>query len=171
MSISTSYIKEDMIMHWHSPIWICPTFSADPQLLNFIEFCCHFWEETCLWMNTPPLRIRLMHFAQRLHRCNQCIYLRLMDPPPPTPGIHSFNLCDPYGLDDRGSRVWLPAGTGNFSLHHRFQNGSGAHPAYQIGTRGSFLGGKAAGAWSWPLTSTSCRGQREELYLHSPNTP
>jgi len=22
-----------------------------------------------------------------------------------------------------------------------------------MGTRGSFLGGKAAGAWSWPLTS------------------
>jgi hypothetical protein len=29
------------------------------------------------------------------------------------------------------------------------QNGSGAHPAsYPLGTRGSFPGGKAAGAWS-----------------------
>jgi hypothetical protein len=52
-----------------------------------------------------------------------------------------------YGLDDRGSRVRFPAGAGNFSLHHRVQNGSGAHPAsYPMGTRGSFLGGKAAGA-------------------------
>jgi hypothetical protein len=34
-----------------------------------------------------------------------------------------------YGLDDRGSRVRFPAGAGNFSLHHRVQNGSGAHPA------------------------------------------
>jgi hypothetical protein len=34
-----------------------------------------------------------------------------------------------YRLDDRGSRVRLPAGAGNFSLHHRVQNGSGAHPA------------------------------------------
>jgi hypothetical protein len=34
-----------------------------------------------------------------------------------------------YGLDDRGSRVRFPAGTENFSLHHRVQNGSGAHPA------------------------------------------
>jgi hypothetical protein len=52
-----------------------------------------------------------------------------------------------YGLDDRGSRVRLPAGAGNFSLHHRVQNGSGAHPAsYSMGTRGSFPGGKAAGA-------------------------
>jgi hypothetical protein len=52
-----------------------------------------------------------------------------------------------YGLDDRGSRVRFPAGAGNFSLHHRFQNGSGAHPAsYPMGTGGSFSGGKAAGA-------------------------
>jgi hypothetical protein len=50
-------------------------------------------------------------------------------------------------LDDRGSRVRVPAGAGNFSLHHRVQNGSGTHPAsYLMGTRGSFLGGKAAGA-------------------------
>jgi hypothetical protein len=52
-----------------------------------------------------------------------------------------------YRLDDQGSRVPLSAGTGNFSLHHRFQNGSGAHPAScPMGTRGSFPGGKAAGA-------------------------
>jgi hypothetical protein len=52
-----------------------------------------------------------------------------------------------YGLDDRGSRVRFPAGAGNFSLHHRVQNGSGAHPAsYPIGTRSSFPAGKAAGA-------------------------
>jgi hypothetical protein len=41
-----------------------------------------------------------------------------------------------YGLDDRGSRVRLPAGAGNFSFHHRVQNGSGAHPAsYPMSTR------------------------------------
>jgi hypothetical protein len=54
---------------------------------------------------------------------------------------HSLKFCD------RGSRVRLPAGAGNFSLHHRVQNGSGAHPAsYPMGPRGSFPGGKAAGA-------------------------
>jgi hypothetical protein len=43
------------------------------------------------------------------------------------------------GFDSRGA--------GNFSLHHRVQNGSGAHPAsYPMGTRSSFPGGKAAGA-------------------------
>jgi hypothetical protein len=52
-----------------------------------------------------------------------------------------------YGMDYRGSRVLFPAEVGNFSLHHRVQNGSGAHPTYYpIGTRGSFPGGKAAGA-------------------------
>jgi hypothetical protein len=35
---------------------------------------------------------------------------------------------------------------GNFSLHHRVQTGSVAHPAsYPMGTRGCFPGGKAAG--------------------------
>jgi hypothetical protein len=34
----------------------------------------------------------------------------------------------------------------NEELHHRVQNGSGAHPAsYPMGTRGYFPGGKAAG--------------------------
>jgi hypothetical protein len=52
-----------------------------------------------------------------------------------------------YGLDYRGSRVRFPTGAGNFSLHHRIQNGSGAHPvSYPMGTRGSFPGCKAAGA-------------------------
>jgi hypothetical protein len=52
-----------------------------------------------------------------------------------------------YGLDDRGSRVRFPVGAGNFSLHHRIQNSSGAHPAsYPMGARGSFPGGNAAGA-------------------------
>jgi len=52
-----------------------------------------------------------------------------------------------YGLDDQGSGVRLPAAAGNYSLHHRVQNGSGAHPtSYPVGTRGSFPGGYAAGA-------------------------
>jgi hypothetical protein len=52
-----------------------------------------------------------------------------------------------YGLDDRGSRVRFRAGAGNFSLHRRVQNGSGAHPAsYPMGTRVYFPGGKAAEA-------------------------
>jgi hypothetical protein len=47
------------------------------------------------------------------------------------------------GPNDRGVRV--PVKAGNFSLHHRVQNGSGAHPAsYPLGSRDPFPGGKAA---------------------------
>jgi hypothetical protein len=54
-----------------------------------------------------------------------------------------------YRLDNQSSMVRLPAGAGNFSLQHRVQNGSGAHPvSYPMGTRDSFSGGKAAGARS-----------------------
>jgi hypothetical protein len=41
----------------------------------------------------------------------------------------SVGIALDYGLDDRGSRVRISAGTGNFSQHHRVQNGSGARPA------------------------------------------
>jgi hypothetical protein len=50
----------------------------------------------------------------------------------------SVGIALDYGLDGRGSRVRFPAGTGNFSPHHRVQNGSEAHPAsYPMGRRGS----------------------------------
>jgi hypothetical protein len=40
-------------------------------------------------------------------------------------------------------RNCIPGGGGNFSLHYRIQNGSGAHPvSYPMGTRGSFPGVK-----------------------------
>jgi hypothetical protein len=58
----------------------------------------------------------------------------------------SVGMALEYGLDDRDSRVRFSAGAGNFSLHHRVQNGSRTHPAsYPMGTRVSFPGGKAAG--------------------------
>jgi hypothetical protein len=65
--------------------------------------------------------------------------------------------------------VGFPTGAGNFSLHCRVQNGSGAHPAsYPVGTRGSFLGGKVVGAWNWPPPSCSEVKECVELFLHSP---
>jgi hypothetical protein len=41
----------------------------------------------------------------------------------------SVGIATGYGLDDGGSTVPYPMGAGNVSLHHRVQNGSGAHPA------------------------------------------
>jgi hypothetical protein len=78
-----------------------------------------------------------------------------------------------YGLDDRGSRVRFPAGAGNFSLHHRLQNGSGAHPAsYTVGTRGSFPGVKRPGceADHSPPSSAEVK-EWVELFLHSLSKP
>jgi hypothetical protein len=67
----------------------------------------------------------------------------------------SVGIAADYGLDNRMIGVRISAGAGNFSLRHCIQTGSGAHSSsYPMGTRGSFPGGKAAGAWSWPLTST-----------------
>jgi hypothetical protein len=46
------------------------------------------------------------------------------------------------------------SGEGAHDPLHVVQSGSEVHPAsYLIGTGGSFPGGQAAGAWSWPLTS------------------
>jgi hypothetical protein len=46
-------------------------------------------------------------------------------------------------LNDRIIGVRFRAGAGSFSLRHRMQNGSGAHPAsYAMGTRDSFPGVK-----------------------------
>jgi hypothetical protein len=64
-----------------------------------------------------------------------------------TLGDISVGIALGRGLEVRGSRVRLTAGTGNFSLHHRVQNGSGTDPAsYPMGTGNSSPGVKAAGA-------------------------
>jgi hypothetical protein len=91
--------------------------------------------------------------AVKITSRNRCLFIYF--------GNSSVGIALGYGLGDRGSSFRFPTGAGNFSLHHRVQNGSGPHPAsYPMGTRGSLPGGKAAGACSWPLTSIYCRGQR-----------
>jgi len=58
-------------------------------------------------------------------------------PPPTGAAVAQLVWRLVYGLEGH-------AGAGNFSLHHRFQTGSGVYPAsYPIGTRGSFSEGKA----------------------------
>jgi hypothetical protein len=62
--------------------------------------------------------------------------------PPLTSRDSSVGIALGYGLDDRDYRVRFPAGAGNFSLHHRVQNGSGAYPdSYSMGIRCFFPGG------------------------------
>jgi hypothetical protein len=58
-----------------------------------------------------------------------------------------------YGRDDRGVGVRVPIGSRIFSFPCR-PDRLWVHPtSYLMGTGGSFPGGKAAEAWSWPLTS------------------
>jgi aryl-phospho-beta-D-glucosidase BglC (GH1 family) len=66
----------------------------------------------------------------------------------------SVRIATGYGLDARVSTVRFPAGDRNFSLRHRIQIDSGAHPvSYPMGTGGTFPLDKAAGPWSWLITS------------------
>jgi hypothetical protein len=63
-------------------------------------------------------------------------------------------------MDDRDSMVLIPAGTGNFSFHHRIQSGCGARPAsYPMGTRGSFPGDRPAGGVKLATHFHLARGQ------------
>jgi hypothetical protein len=74
-----------------------------------------------------------------------------------------------YGFDDRGSRVRFPAEAGNFSLHHRVQNGSGAHPAsYPMGARGSFPGVKRPGREADHSPPTSAEVKNVLSYTSTP---
>jgi hypothetical protein len=68
------------------------------------------------------------------------------------------------GFDSRG--------VGNFYLHHRVQNGSGAHPASSImGTRAISLGVKPAREADHSPPSSAEVKEWVELYIHSPSTP
>jgi hypothetical protein len=69
--------------------------------------------------------------------------------------------------------VRFPAGAGNFSLHHRVQNSSGAHPSsYPMGTRDTFPGVKLSGREADHSHPSSAEAKEHvELYIHSPNTP
>jgi hypothetical protein len=60
-----------------------------------------------------------------------------------------------YRLDGQGVGVRVPVISRIFSSPRRPETGSWVHPtSYPMGTGGSFSGGKAAGALSWPLTSS-----------------
>jgi hypothetical protein len=72
-----------------------------------------------------------------------------------------------YGLDDWGVGVRFPVGSSIFSKSSRPALGS-TQPPIQWVPGALSPGGKAAGAWSWPPTSSQCRGlENVELYIHS----
>jgi hypothetical protein len=110
-------------------------FNPQAQYLIFPTQFTHTHTHThiYIYIYTKCFKINTPEFSECLRMCNS--------------RDSSVGIALGYGLDDRGSRVRFQAGARSFSLHHRVQNGSGAHPAsYPMGTRGSFPGGKAAGA-------------------------
>jgi hypothetical protein len=66
-----------------------------------------------------------------------------------------FHICiaTGYGLDDQEVRVRVPVGANIFTSPRRPHRLWGHTTSYPLGTGGSFPGGKAAGAWSWPFIS------------------
>jgi hypothetical protein len=74
-----------------------------------------------------------------------------------------------YELDDRAVGDRVPVGI-RLSFLYVVLTGSGTHTAsLPMDTGGFFPGGKAAGAWNWPLTPTTAKEQEYmDLYIHSP---
>jgi hypothetical protein len=64
----------------------------------------------------------------------------------------SVGIATGHGLDGRGVWVRVPVGSRIFSSPRRPDRLWGPPNILSNGYRDSFLGGKAAGAWSWPLT-------------------
>jgi hypothetical protein len=85
-----------------------------------------------------PTKVQTSWYNQRTFQRNMNIILEFSSLPAFLES-HESSVCVAlgYGLDDRGSRVRFPGGTGNFSLHHRIQNASGAHPPSYLMVPGS----------------------------------
>jgi hypothetical protein len=157
-----------------------------PRVFTFRVPRSHFLHCTCwefMWLPSCDMQwqaaLQNKHKDLRTHVQNSAC--KSSGRPVVSPRLPKINpTCDSsvsialgYGLDDRGSRVRFPARAGNFSLHHRVQNGSGAQPAsYQMGTRGSFPGLKRPGREADHSTPSSAEVKEwVELYFHSSNTP
>jgi hypothetical protein len=72
---------------------------------------------------------------------------------PSVPRYSSVGIATGYGLDDQGGGSSSPGGVKNFhfSISSRPAQGSTQPPIKWV--PGLYPGSKAAGAWSWPLTS------------------
>jgi len=79
----------------------------------------------------------------------------------------SVDIVTSYMLDDRYWGFHFRRGLGIFLLSTASRLALGSvQPPYPVGAASSFPKNKAAGAWSWPLTSY-CRGQEcMVLYVH-----
>jgi hypothetical protein len=83
----------------------------------------------------------------------------------------SVGIASGYGLDDRMMGVQFLAEAGNFSVHHRVQNGPGAYPAfYPVDTGAVSLGvNRPVREADHSLPPSADVKECVELYLHSSN--
>jgi hypothetical protein len=85
-------------------------------------------------------------------------------------GDNSVGMATEYGLDERMIGVQIPAGAGNFSLRHRVQTDSGAHPTSCLVVNGALsLGVKRPGSEADHSSPFNAEVKEYlDLYLHSP---
>jgi hypothetical protein len=112
-----------------------------------------------------PIRRKIMYVVDRasLNKLIQCIFTcRYCFP------LSIRKLCNTFS----GFYCSTPGGGWEFFSSQPYPKRFWGPPRLlSNGYRVLFLGGKAAWAWSWSLTSIWCRGQEYvELYLHFPNT-
>jgi hypothetical protein len=120
----------------------------------FCTICCHisYLPHTSQNLVTGPYP-KLVQSISHFHKFCLWIYLIIFLLYPPVSRDSAVGIATGCGLDDQGVGFHVPTGQA-FSLLYVVQTSSGAHPAsYPMGTRAFFPGGKAAGAWSWPLNS------------------
>jgi hypothetical protein len=133
----TSSLESYIYILMHLPCVLYHTNYSVQAMFQYSSFKRNFFPNLYFLLNNVNYTIKIFYIHQLFKSRDSSVGITLG-----------------YGLDDRSSRVRFPAGTGNFCLLHRVQNGSEAHPAsYPVGTRGSLPGDKAFGEWSWPLTS------------------
>jgi hypothetical protein len=128
--------------------------------------------EEVMWSrNYHQTAVSMWYYHETMWQCNDveiCLLLKYTGPinlsivgKCTLVNIHDTSWCSSVSMESRLQDEWPVSvpGRGNdrtFSFYHYVQTGSGAHPAtYPMGTRNSYPMGKAAKAWSWPLTSTS----------------
>jgi hypothetical protein len=116
------------------------------------------------------MSLRESVFARREKICirRPCLYLARC-----VPDSHVYSTEVVYRDRPQAwmSGVRIPAGARTFSskLPHLLWD---SHSLLMNGYRGSFSGGKAAAAWSWPHTSLQCWGEEwVELHLYCPYMP
>jgi hypothetical protein len=82
---------------------------------------------------------------------------------------NSVGIALGYGLDDWGSRVRFPVEAGNFSLHHRVQDGSGpTKPPIQLVPGVHTLGIKWLGREADHLPQSSAQVNNAWSYTSTP---